>query len=174
MTLLSGLITGILFGILLQQSRVIRFEKQVGAMKLRDMTIVKFMLTAIVVGAAGIHLLSDLGIISFAARELSLGLQITGGLLFGIGWAVIGYCPGTSIAAFAEGRFHAIWPILGMLTGGLIFVFIYPWIQLYIRPVGNFGAVSIPDILGVSHWAVITVLAIGTFFLFRFFEKKKL
>ena len=44
-----GLVTGIFFGFLLQKGRVLRFEKQVGAMLLKDMTILKFMLSAIMV-----------------------------------------------------------------------------------------------------------------------------
>jgi len=59
-----GLITGIVFGLLLQKGRVLRFDKQVGAMLLRDMTIFKFMLSSILVGMVGINILSDLGIIT--------------------------------------------------------------------------------------------------------------
>lgn len=174
MTLFYGLITGIIFGALLQQAQVLRFEKQVGAMRLIDMTIVKFMLSTIIVGSVGIYLLSDLGVVSFDPRPLSLGLQVIGGLLFGIGWALIGYCPGTSLGALGEGRYHVIWPISGMLIGGLVFAFLYPLTQEYIRPIGNFGSISLPDLLGVSHWLVIIALAVGAFFLFRFFEKNNL
>ena len=174
MTLIMGLITGILFGIFLQQAEAIRFERQVGAMRLQDMTIVKFMLTTILVGSVGIYLLSDLGLLDFSPRNLSLGLQIVGGLLFGIGWAIIGYCPGTSIGALAEGRAHVIWPILGMLAGGIVFAFIYPFVQNVIRPIGEFGSVSLPELLGVNHWFVIAALAAGSIVLFRFFEKKGL
>ncbi len=174
MTLILGLITGVLFGAFLQQAEVIRFERQVGAMRLMDMTIVKFMLTTIVVGSIGIYLLSDLGAVSFAPRSLSLGLQIVGGLLFGIGWAIIGYCPGTSIGALAEGRFHVVWPIVGMLLGGIVFALLYPAIQTHLAPVGSFGSVSLPELLGISHWFVIAALAVGAFFLFRFFERKGL
>ncbi len=174
MILIYGLITGIIFGALLQQAQVLRHEKQVGAMRLMDMTIVKFMLSTIVVGSIGIHLLSDLGLVSFDPRPLSLGLQIIGGLLFGIGWALIGYCPGTSLGALGEGRYHVIWPILGMLIGGLVFAFLYPFIQEYIRPMGNFGSVSVAGMLGINHWLVIIALAVGAFFLFRFFEKHNL
>ncbi len=174
MTLVFGLITGTLFGAFLQQAEALRFERQVGAMRLVDMTIVKFMLTTIVVGSIGVYLLSDLGVVSFSPRSLSLGLQIIGGLLFGAGWAIIGYCPGTSIGALAEGRFHVLWPIAGMLIGGLVFALIYPFVQSTIRPIGNFGSLSLPQILGVSHWVVIAALAVGSFFLFRFFERKGL
>ncbi|TVR52235.1 MAG: YeeE/YedE family protein [Spirochaetaceae bacterium] len=174
MTLVIGLVTGVLFGAFLQQAEVIRFERQVGAMRLLDMTIFKFMLTTIVVGSIGIYLLSDLGVVSFAPRALSLGLQIVGGLLFGIGWAIIGFCPGTSIGALAEGRYHVVWPILGMLVGGIVFALLYPAIQTYLAPIGAFGSVSVQGLLGISHWFVIAALAVGAFFLFRFFERKGL
>ncbi len=174
MTLIIGLVTGVLFGAFLQQAEVIRFERQVGAMRLMDMTIVKFMLTTIVVGSIGIYLLSDMGAVSFAPRSLSLGLQIVGGLLFGIGWAIIGYCPGTSIGALGEGRYHVVWPIVGMLLGGIVFALLYPAIQTYLAPIGAFGPVSVPELLGISHWIVIAALAVSAFFLFRFFERKGL
>ncbi|MBT7167148.1 MAG: YeeE/YedE family protein, partial [Victivallales bacterium] len=57
-----GLITGVLFGVLLQQGRILRFEKQVGALLFRDMTIFKFMLSAVIVGMIGIHALAALGL----------------------------------------------------------------------------------------------------------------
>ncbi len=174
MTLIFGLITGTLFGVFLQQAEAIRFERQVGAMRLVDMTIVKYMLTTIVVGSIGIYLLRDLGMVEFAPRAFSLGLQVVGGLLFGIGWAIIGYCPGTSIGALAEGRVGVIWPILGMLLGGIIFAFLYPAVQTYIAPIGAFGRLSVADLLGVSHWVVIAFLAVAAGALFRFFEKKGL
>ncbi|POR01995.1 YeeE/YedE family protein [Alkalispirochaeta sphaeroplastigenens] len=174
MILVYGLVTGIFFGIFLQQAQALRFERQVGAMLLKDMTVVKFMLTTIVVASVGIHALQDAGIISFAPRALSLGSQILGGLLFGVGWAIIGYCPGTSIGAIGEGRFHVIWPILGMLLGGIIFALLYPFIQTHIQPLGSFGAISLPQLLGVNHWLVIAALAAGSFFLFRFFERRGL
>jgi len=103
MTLFLGFVTGILFGAFLQMGRVLRYEKQIGALRLIDMTILKFMFTAIVVGSIGVHLLQDLGVVEFTPRGLSLGAQIIGGLLFGIGWGIIGYCPGTSIGALGEG-----------------------------------------------------------------------
>ncbi|SIQ75338.1 hypothetical protein SAMN05920897_11457 [Alkalispirochaeta americana] len=174
MILVYGLVTGIFFGIFLQQAQALRFERQVEAMLLKDMTIVKFMLTTIVVGSIGIHALQDGGVISFSPRALSLGSQIVGGLLFGAGWAIIGYCPGTSIGALGEGRFHVIWPILGMLLGGLVFALLYPLIQTYIQPLGSFGSISLPQLLGVNHWVVIAALTVGSFFLFRFFERRGL
>lgn len=174
MTLIVGLITGILFGVFLQQAEALRFERQVGAMRLQDMTIVKFMLTTIIVGSIGVSFLRDIGAVGYSPRALSFGSQIIGGLLFGAGWAIIGYCPGTSIGSLAEGRLHTIWPILGMLIGGVVFVFLYPFAQNVINPIGNFGSISIPDLLGINHWIVISLLAVGSVFLFRAFERRGL
>lgn len=174
MTLLYGFITGILFGAFLQQAQVLRFEKQIGALRLMDMTIVKFMFTTIVVGSIGIHVLMDMGVVHFSPRGLSLGAQIIGGILFGIGWGIVGFCPGTSIGALGEGRWHVIWPVLGMLIGGFIFALLYPFVQAYIEPLGNFGRISVATMLGINHWIVIIVLAVGAFFLFRFFERRGL
>jgi uncharacterized protein len=174
MSIVMGLVVGTLFGAFLQGGEVIRFERQVGAMRLQDMTIVKFMLTTIVVGSIGVHLLLDVGLADFSPRAISLGAQVVGGLLFGAGWAIIGYCPGTSIGALTEGRLHVLMPILGMLVGAFIYTAIYPLLALYVIPLGQLGNLSVANVLGVSHWIVIVALAIGAVFLFRFFEKKNL
>ena len=66
-----GLITGIFFGFLLQKGRVLRFDKQVGAMLLKDMTIFKFMLSAILVGMVGIQALTGAGIIALSHKAMN-------------------------------------------------------------------------------------------------------
>jgi len=68
-----GLATGVLFGFLLQKGRVLRFDKQVGAMLLKDMTIFKFMLSSILVGMVGITLLRDSGIVAANHKAMNLG-----------------------------------------------------------------------------------------------------
>ncbi len=84
-SLVKGLATGFVFGFLLQRGRVLRFEKQVGAMRLQDMTILKFMLSAIVVGMVGIGVLAELEVIQLSHKPLNLGAVILGGGLFGGG-----------------------------------------------------------------------------------------
>jgi len=172
--LFLGLITGVAFGILLQQGRVLRFEKQVGAMLLRDMTILKFMLSAIIVGTIGINLLVSAGVVELKVKGTYVAANIIGGLLFGVGWAVAGYCPGTSIGAVGEGRYHAVWAILGMLVGAGIFAQAYPVLKDSVMNWGDFGKLTLPQLFGVSPWIVIPVFVACILFLFVFFEKKKL
>lgn len=174
MSLIYGLITGILFGIFLQKAEVIRFEKQVGALRLMDMTIFKFMLTAIAVGMVGIYLLNDLGMVKLSLKGTSIGAQVVGGTLFGIGWAVLGYCPGTAGGALGEGRIDALWGIFGMLAGGGLYAWAYPFFKANIIPIGNFGKITLPQVLGVNHWLVIVVFVAFVVVMFRFFEKKGL
>jgi len=93
-----------LFRFFLQRGKGLRYDKQIGALRFIDMTIVKFMLTAIFVATIG------------------------GGLLFGIGWGLIGYCLGTSIGAIGEGCWDGLWGVLGMLVGGALYAEAYPLI----------------------------------------------
>lgn len=166
-----GLITGVLFGFLLQQGRVLRYEKQLGAMLLRDMTIFKFMLSAVIVGMIGITLLVQLGQISYNHKALNLGALLLGGAIFGVGWAIAGFCPGTAVGAVAEGRWHALFAILGMLIGAAIFAEIYPTLQSTVLAWKDFGKVGLPELLGISPWVIVVVFAGVSAGLLYLFEK---
>ena len=169
-----GLITGVLFGFLLQKGRVLRFDKQVGAMLLKDMTIFKFMLSAIFVGMVGILLLSDAGVITLNHKAMNLGGLLVGGLLFGIGWAIMGYCPGTAIGALGEGRWHAVFAIVGMILGAALYAELYPHLNSTVLAWKDFGKIALPETLGVSHWVVVPIFGAGTALLFVWFEKQGL
>jgi uncharacterized protein len=169
-----GLITGALFGALLQKGRVLRFEKQVGAMLLRDMTIFKFMLSAILVGMVGILLLADLELITLSYKPMNVGAVLIGGALFGTGWAIMGYCPGTSIGALGEGRWHAVFAVIGMLAGAALYAELYPFYQSTVLAWKDFGKVGLPEVLGISHWVIAFLLWAGVIPLFFWFEKKGL
>lgn len=174
MNLAAGLITGILFGYLMQRARVLRYDKQLGALRLRDMTIVKFMLSSILVAMVGIYLLKDLKLVELSVKPAVLGANLIGGLVFGIGWGLLGYCPGTQLGALGEGRWDAVWGILGMVLGAIAFAEVYPFLQQTVLAWGDLGRITLPEVLGISHWFVIPVLGIGAVALFVFFEKKGL
>lgn len=172
--LLYGIITGIIFGFLLQKARVIRYDKQLAALRLMDMTIVKYMFTTVLVAMVGVYLLKDLGLVKLSIKTTILGGNIIGGLIFGAGWALLGYCPGTSLGALGEGRYDSIWGILGMLAGAAAFAELFPLMKRTVLTWGNFGKITIPGILGVNHWIVIIIMLILGILMFRFFEKKGL
>lgn len=174
MNLIYGLVTGILFGILLQRAEVLRYDRQVGALRLKDMTIFKFMLSAIVVGSVGIYLLKDLGLVTLSLKATSLGAQIVGGTVFGIGWGLLGYCPGTAGGALGEGRLDAAWGLVGMVAGGALYGALYPLMKATVIHMGQLGKISLPQVTGLSHWIVIVLFASVCLAMFRLFEKKGL
>ena len=171
---IMGLVTGILFGFLLQKGRVLRFEKQVGAMLLKDMTILKFMLSAIMVGMVGVTLLADAGVITLGHKPMNVGAILVGGALFGAGWAVMGFCPGTSVGALGEGRWHAAFGIAGMLAGAALYAELYPLMKATVLSWADFGKIGLPETLGVSPWVVIIVFIAVALGLFRWFESRGL
>jgi len=172
--LLYGLITGLAFGFLLQKGQVLRYDRQLGALRLIDMTIVKFMATTILVAMIGTYLLKDLGLVKLSIKATVLGGNVIGGLLFGLGWGLLGYCPGTSMGALGEGRWDAIWGIGGMLAGAALYAEAFPLMQKTVLTWGDYGKITLPGILGINHWILIIALVAGGIFLFGWFERKEL
>ncbi|WP_054030268.1 DUF6691 family protein [Desulfatitalea tepidiphila] len=172
--LIYGLVTGLLFGFFLQKGRVLRYDKQLGALRLKDMTIIKFMLSSVCVGMVGIYLLNDLGLAKLSIKATVLGPVIIGGLIFGLGWGLLGYCPGTSMGALGEGRWDAVWGIVGMIAGAALFAEAYPALKQTVYTWGDLGKITLPQVLGVNHWVIIPIFLIGAVFFFRWLEKKGL
>jgi len=172
--LIYGFITGVIFGFFLQKAQVVRYDRQLGALRLLDMTIVKFMLSTILVAMVGVYLLKDLGFVNLSIKPTILGGNIVGGLVFGFGWGLLGYCPGTSLGALGEGRWDALWGILGMLLGAALFAELYPFLKATVLTWGNFGKVTIPELLGINHWVIIVVFVAGGILLSYWFERKGL
>jgi hypothetical protein len=132
------------------------------------------MLSTVLVGMVGIYLLKDLGLVKLSVKSTNLGGNIIGGLLFGAGWGLLGYCPGTSAGALGEGRWDALWGIIGMLVGAAIFAEVYSSLKTNVLTWGNFGEITLPQLLGLSHWVIVPVFIVGALVLFWWFEKRGL
>lgn len=160
--LLLGLFSGFLFGFLLQKGRVAKYEVILGQLLLRDWTVLKIMLTAIAVGAIGVYSMYGLGWVSLHVKPLVLGGVVTGAVFFGIGMAVLGYCPGTTVAACGEGRRDAMVGVLGMLLGSSLYVAAYPLLRPLIE-LGDHGQLTLPQISNISErfWIGAIILAVG-------------
>ncbi len=155
-----GLFTGILFGFLLQKGRVAKFEVIVGQFILRDWTVVKVMGTAVIVGAIGVYALVAAGVASLHIKPALFGGVLAGGVCFGIGMAVLGYCPGTSVAGCGEGRKDAMSGVLGMFAGALAYVLLYPALEPLINGLGNAGKVTLPELTNTAPWIWVVALAV--------------
>ena len=165
-TLFLGLITGLFFGFFLQKGQALRYDRQLGMLRLKDFTILKLMVSAILIGMVGIYFFVDMGWGKLSIKPTVLGANILGGLLFGLGWGMLGYCPGTAVGATGEGRWDAFWGgILGMLAGAGIFAEVYPFIKDSLLKRGDLGKITLPNLLGIPHWVVILGMwaLLGTF-----------
>ncbi len=167
--LLLGLLMGIVFGVLLQKGRVAKFSVIVGQFILKDWTVVKIMGTAVVVGSVGVYALVAAGQAELHVKPFLLGGVLLGGVCFGIGMAVLGYCPGTGVAACGEGKPDAALGVLGMLAGAFAFVAAWPALQPVIKGLGDMGKLTLPGATDTSPWLWIAGLwsvALAAFVIF--------
>jgi hypothetical protein len=156
-----GLAIGVLFGFLLQKGGVTDYDVIIGQLLLADFTVFKVMLSAVVTGTLGVHLLRSLGLVRLHPKPGSLGTSVAGGLIFGVGFAVLGYCPGTVTGAVGQGFLDALFGgIVGTLLGAGLFAAVYPKLQKPVLSKGDFGAITLPELLQVNAWAVVVPVAI--------------
>lgn len=124
--LLQGLIIGILFDFLLQKGGVSKYDVIMGQLRLTDFTVVKIILTAIVVTMLGISFFYPKGKIQIKTKAGSIKNAIIGGLIFGLGFGILGYCPGTIAAAIGNGYLDAMTGgLIGIVLGTVIFAMAY-------------------------------------------------
>ncbi len=158
--LVLGLLSGVAFGFLLQKGRVAKFRVIMGQFLLKDWTVVKIMLSAVAVGAVGVWAMVAMGWTSLHIKPAAFAPLIIGGLLFGIGIAIFGYCPGTSVAACGEGRRDAMVGVLGMFAGALVYVLAFPALQGLTKAWGDWGKATLPQVLGMSPWVFVAALGV--------------
>lgn len=169
--LLLGLISGIIFGFLLQKGQVTKYGVIMGTFLFTDLTVVKVMFSAVVVGAIGIGFLEGRGRVQLRIKEAALGRNIVGGIIFGVGFALLGYCPGTGWGAVGQGSLDALFGgVLGMLVGGALFAESYGFLKRNVWGWGNVGAATLPQMMNKSPWTVIGGLTLFVLALFVFIE----
>jgi len=171
----SALVFGIIFGFLLHRGGVTDFDVIVRLFQFRDFTVLKVMMTAIAVGGVGIALLLGQELAQLHIKPTNLLAVGLGAAIFGVGMVLYGYCPGTGLAALATGRLDALAGLVGMLVGGIAYALSYDWIAAHILPVGAYGKLRLPELLGLPEWACyagLVAMTLGIFALVRKVEAK--
>lgn len=160
-SLLLGLVFGLVFGFLLQKGGVAKFHVLIGQLLLVDFTVVKVMLSAVVVGALGIHWMHHRGLVELHIKPTKYASNVIGGLLFGVGFALSAYCPGTGAAALGQGNFDAIAMIVGMIAGSYLFAELSGWINRHVDPIGDRGKITLHDFSPLHRtFTVLTFAAV--------------
>ncbi len=158
--LLAGVVFGLAFGFLLQKGGVGKFNILIGQLLLQDWTVAKIMLTAIVVGMVGVFALHHFAKVNLHIKPTRIGSNIIGGLLFGAGFALIGYCPGTAAAALGQGSWDALFGMTGLIAGSWIFAEFSASLKLTLEKWGDFGKVLLPDLLHVPRGVFVVMFAV--------------
>ncbi|MBN1756063.1 YeeE/YedE family protein [bacterium] len=167
-----GLIMGIFFGFLLQKGGVTKYDVILGQLLLSDFTVVKVMLSAVVTGMIGVYFLNGLGLAKLHPKPGSVGISVIGGLFFGIGFATLGYCPGTVAGAVGNGYLDAlIGGVIGILIGAGLFAGLFKKLQKPILNKGYFGEITLPELLKVNPWVIIVPFCILLVFLLFWIER---
>jgi hypothetical protein len=158
--LLAGVIFGLAFGFLLQKGGVGKFHILIGQLLLQDFTVAKVMLTAIVVGMIGVFTLHHFAQVNLHIKPTRIGANIIGGLVFGAGFALMGYCPGTAAAALGQGSWDALFGMTGLVAGSWIFAELSGWTKRTIEKWGDLGKVLLPDLLRVPRGVFVVGFAV--------------
>ena len=154
-----GLFFGILFGFLLQKGGVAKYDVLLGALLLTDFTVMKIMLSAILVGMIGIFGMHAFGLVKLHLKPTKYAANIIGGLVFGAGFALLGYCPGTGAAALGQGNLDAVAGIAGLLAGSYLYAEFSKKLSTSVLTWGDRGCIKLPDLVGVRTTPFLLVFA---------------
>jgi uncharacterized membrane protein YedE/YeeE len=148
--LITGFLIGCAFGAILYLGGASSYRRILGTLLLKDMWIIKLMATAIGVGTLGVYLLDFNGLANMSIKPAYVWGVAFGGIIFGIGWAVSGYCPGTCIVGSGEGKKDAMFTVLGAFVGAFVFSLVFPYIESGLIAKANFGKITFESLLGIN------------------------
>jgi len=116
---------GVIFGGIIQFTRVDKFEKIAGFAMLKDTIVPKMLFLAVGISVIGLYAMMDAGVANAKIKPLMVQGLVIGGVLFGISMAILGKCPGTGPVSIAEGRIDVLVGAIGGIFGGLVFTLYY-------------------------------------------------
>jgi hypothetical protein len=163
--LLLTLVGGVAFGVVLERAGFGSGCKLTAVFYGYDMSVVKVMFTAIVTAMAGLWLLASIGVIDMQEIYIvptNYAAQLIGGLVFGAGFVIGGYCPGTAVVACAAGRTDAWVFALGLLAGIAIYARYMSGVEQWIRA-NAIDNVTLPSLTGIATgwWVALFVVLLA-------------
>lgn len=171
MALGLSVVFGIAFGWLLQRGKVTDYNVIVNQFRMQDFTVIKVMMTAILVGGLGVLFLIDHGQAKYHIKDANMLGVIIGSAIFGIGMVLYGYCPGTALAAIGTGSIHALVGSIGMVIGGIAYALTFDGFKDGLLKVWALGKVRLPDVTGISDPFWFGGLAVLAIILFVIIER---
>ncbi len=173
----SAALLGVGFGFVLERAGFGNAKTLAGQWYGYNFAVLRVMFTAIVVAMVGLFGLYYLGLVDLGQiyiNETFLWPQLVGGLIFGAGFVIGQYCPGTAVVACATGKIDAMIYMLGFVLGLVAFFFAFPKLESFYMSSSK-GRVLLPDALHVSTGLIVlgvVVMALGAFAFTHFLDKK--
>ena len=177
--MVSGLVCGVLFGVALEIAGFGSPAKLTAQFRLTDWSVFKVMFTAIVVAAVGLWALRVFGLLEadslFVPQALVMASAV-GGALIGLGFAIGGYCPGTSMVGMSSGRLDALVFVLGLFIGTTAFAGFYGDAIRAMMAIGEMiDGDTFADVYGIADpimLAIMAVFLVAVFYLGSWFERR--
>jgi uncharacterized membrane protein YedE/YeeE len=151
---------GFLFGLVLQRAGASDYGKLSGMLRLSDTGLMKLMITAIGVAAIGMYAFAAQGIRHFTVKPLKVLAMTVGGIVFGTGFAMNGYCPGTGIVGMMEGKLDALIAVIGGLLGSLAYAYMKPAVDSALEK-PDYGDVTVSSAAKTDPLATAIVYGIA-------------
>jgi uncharacterized membrane protein YedE/YeeE len=167
--LIAALSIGIAFGWCLESAGMGSARKLAAQFYLTDLTVFKVMFSAIATAMLGLFWLGRLGLLDLSrvyVPETYIIPQLVGGLVFGVGFALGGLCPGTSCVAAVTGRLDGLALVVGMWTGVLATGLVFPALQHFYERTPR-GAVTLPQVLNLPYGIVVLFVVLTALAGFR-------
>ncbi len=158
--IIQAVIFGSLFGFLLQKGGVANYHVLEGQLLLQDFTVIKVMLSAILVGMVGIYVLHKMAGTKLHLKPTKIGANVLGGLIFGVGFAFAGYCPGTGAAALGQGELPALVVMLGLVAGSYVYAELSQNMKKTVETWGDLGRLTLPSAVGMKTGAFVVLFAV--------------
>jgi hypothetical protein len=155
--ILIGLATGIVFGFALEKSRVFEPGVIVGQMQLRNFLMLKIFLAAVITGLVVLAVMNGMFGVKLSLKPLLLKADIIGGLVLGVGIALAGACPGTTLAQIGAGYRDAIFILFGGIAGALTYGYFDAPITAFFAEKGD--KVGFDQLLGMPFWMAALLFA---------------
>lgn len=170
---LGALVLGFAFGVVLQKGGLTRYQQVAGVFRFADFTVLKFLLSALVTGAAALRLFQAAGIAGpLPVSDTHVLGNLVGGMLHGVGMALVGFCPGTVVAGAGEGRLdNLVFGIPGLFVGALTFGWAWPAFFPALARVGALGRVTLGDLVHASPTLLVLLFAELVFLVFYAIER---
>ncbi len=163
MNLIYALLAGAAMGALIQRVRASSPAMIAQNLRLENLSVIKFMAVTIAVGAILVYLTNLFTPMNFDIKPTYVIGVLVGGLVFGAGFGLGGYCPGTCVVGAGEGRRDALWAIGGGVAGALVFAFAFEKLIAPMNKLADYGKITLADVLHLP--AVGVALGLGVLFL---------